>query len=422
MEANRDAAKQCLSVAAQAFASNDVSKALKLAQKSFNLYPGTASQAILADATRMELNRDAAEQSLIIATRARNDGDIAKAFKFANKSQQLCRSVVAATMIRQLNDASKQTQDEVRQARMSEIQADYDARMRELKTECDQNDQKRRVRRELHIVKTAFAAWRRARGCETPPDSAPPGDPIDMLHLYEELEALSVDESATPNEELDLAMDKHRDNQMPTRKQQSPTRVMSAALDAMCWGCAQEDSDNESVVTQSEAPQSVATSTVTIESTLHLRERRGQRGISKRELQSVLKHGSAEQDMYTGRMMHQHNGITFVTDSRSKVGITAWSEANCKGAGCNEEATCYRGFCDDCCWGCSEHNRCQASGCVERDTCVRGFCDDCCWGCSEHNRCQASGCVEHDTCVRGFCRECCYGSSSCDCVAAWGYR
>ena len=62
-------------------------------------------------------------------------------------------------------------------------------------------------------------------------------------------------------------------------------------------------------------------------------------------------------------MLHRHRGITFVTDHTSKVGITAWDEATCK---CGLEATCYRGFCDNCCWGCSEHVRCMQRRAVHR--------------------------------------------------------
>ena len=63
-----------------------------------------------------------------------------------------------------------------------------------------------------------------------------------------------------------------------------------------------------SVITQSEVARSVATSAITLESTLHLRQRKGERGISRRELQSAIKHGDAERDPFTGRVIHRHNG------------------------------------------------------------------------------------------------------------------
>ena len=197
--------------------------------------------------------------------------------------------------------------------------------------------------------------------------------------LYDELEALVLGtgavaaNSATPNKELDLAMG-------PS----SPTCVM----------CVLED--GASVITASESAPSVATSAITLESTLHLRERKSQRGLTRRELQSTLKHGVAERDPFTGSVLHRHRGITFVTDHTSKVGITAWDEATCK---CGLEATCFRGFCDSCCWGCSDHVRCRGARCTEGYygnydddvLCERGFCDGCCHG---------SRYCRHDECYR----------------------
>ena len=198
--------------------------------------------------------------------------------------------------------------------------------------------------------------------------------------LYREIDDMYISKAvaaagATPNDHLNLAM-----------SASSPTCVM-CTLD--------EDERTDGSITemaQGEVAQSVATSAITLESTLHLRQRKGERGISRRELQSTLKHGEAERDAFTGRVLHRLNNIAFVTDAFSKVGITAWNEneESCRGRGCNREAECFRGFCEDCCWGCDEHERCSGRGCTSRDLCVRGFC-----------------------------RSCCFGSSRCDCVPGW---
>ena len=71
---------------------------------------------------------------------------------------------------------------------------------------------------------------------------------------------------------------------------------------------------------------STATSAVTIESTHHLRQRREERDINKKELQQAIKHGVSSRDQATGHLQFFHNGICFVTDSTGKVGITSWVE------------------------------------------------------------------------------------------------
>jgi hypothetical protein len=67
MEANREAAMQCLSIATSAWALDDITKALKFAQKSHDLFPGTASDAIIRNAKLCEANRHAAEQMTAIS-------------------------------------------------------------------------------------------------------------------------------------------------------------------------------------------------------------------------------------------------------------------------------------------------------------------------------------------------------------------
>ena len=209
--------------------------------------------------------------------------------------------------------------------------------------------------------------------------------------LGDELEALTLGtdtaaaNSATPNKALDLAMG-------PS----SPTCVITASgFRSYIFTSVPED--GASVITASESAPSVATSAITLESTLHLRERKSQRGLTRRELQSTLKHGVAERDPFTGSVLHRHRGITFVTDHTSKVGITAWDEATCK---CGLEATCFRGFCGNCCWGCSDHVRCRGAQCTvgpsdfyddDNVLCGRGFCDRCCHG---------SRYCRHDECYR----------------------
>ena len=95
MEANRDAAKQCLNVSTRAREDGDLDKARRFAEKSHTLFPTSASETFLEDVTRMEANRDAAKQSLIIATRCRNSGDLDRALKFAQKSQDLSRTAAS---------------------------------------------------------------------------------------------------------------------------------------------------------------------------------------------------------------------------------------------------------------------------------------------------------------------------------------
>ena len=112
--------------------------------------------------------------------------------------------------------------------------------------------------------------------------------------LGDELEALTLGtdtagaNSATPNKALDLAMG-------PS----SPTCVITASgFRSYIFTSVPED--GASVITASESAPSVATSAITLESTLHLRERKSQRGLTRRELQSTLKHGVAERDPFTG--------------------------------------------------------------------------------------------------------------------------
>ena len=76
-------------------------------------------------------------------------------------------------------------------------------------------------------------------------------------------------------------------------------------------------------------PPSVATSAVSLESTLHSRERRGQRQLTARELQAAVKHaahtrmpGSGSQGRPTWKIVY--GDLTVVTDETMKVAITAW--------------------------------------------------------------------------------------------------
>jgi hypothetical protein len=380
MEANREAAMQCLSIATSAWALDDITKALKFAQKSHDLFPGTASDAIIRNAKLCEANRHAAEQSLVVATRFRNDGDIERALKYAKKSRYLCPSVIATTMMLQLDGLQKERlADLQKHLRVRESSHKLQKSSEEFREMADRHQRKwdelQRKQRHRHILRVTFRAWVKVKrdGIETPPEGAAPVDPVELQQLYSELDVLSISTSPKPNKELDLAMGLS-----------SPTCVICEPAEGDLHSMA------GSVITRSDVAQSVATSAITLESTLHLRQRKGERGISRRELQSALKHGEADRDPLTGRVIHRHNGLTFVTDAGSKVGITAWSEDTCKERGCNGEAECFRGFCGKCCWGCDEHERCKAAGCTREDVCIRGFC-----------------------------RSCCYGSSRCDCVPGW---
>ena len=424
MEANRDAAKGCLGIYVRALEDGDVDKARRFAQKSHELFPTSASQKILSDMTHAEANRDAAKQCLIIATRQRNSDNLEIAFKLTQKSHDLCATVMSKTMLVQLTEEMAAREKSERQelfrtslaklqqncddnlANLARIQRKYDDRLAEIKADGKAreaaNDRAARGRAEAEaarkmnnlqllyewvdckatgariLVARRDAAAQARR--EASYASVNAGDEFLGDELYDELEALilgtgaAAANSATPNKELDLAMG-------PS----SPTCIMCVP------------GDGASVITASESAPSVATSAITLESTLHLRERKSQRGLTRRELQSTLKHGVAERNPFTGSVLHRHRGITFVTDHTSKVGITAWDEATCK---CGLEATCYRGFCDNCCWGCSEHVRCRGARCTEgyygyndnEDVlCERGFYDRCCHG---------SRYCRHDECYR----------------------
>ena len=72
---------------------------------------------------------------------------------------------------------------------------------------------------------------------------------------------------------------------------------------------------------------SVATSAISIDSTMHLRERLDQRGINRRELQEAVKHGTRSVDETTGHVQFRHGGVVFVNDASGKVGLTAWAES-----------------------------------------------------------------------------------------------
>ena len=95
--------------------------------------------------------------------------------------------------------------------------------------------------------------------------------------LGDELEALALGtgaaaaNSATPNKALDLAMG-------PS----SPTVITASGFRRYIFTSVPED--GASVITASESAPSVATSAITLESTLHLRERKSQRGLTWREL------------------------------------------------------------------------------------------------------------------------------------------
>ena len=424
MEANRDAARHCLNVATRALEEGDLEKARRFAEKSHEMFPTPASEKLVAETVRNEANRQAAEQSLIVATRHRNAGDLEKASKFAKKSFELCPMPSGKTMLAQLEQAqAEQRAASFRtnfcanfdpeavakvQHDLAAIRIESEARIKELEARHEE------ARRERDARRAKIDEENKARRKQLEAEAAE----RELEELYEEVENLSLDPCATeaestPNDDLNFAME---------------------ASSPKCVMCSLEDEDDSaSAVAVSEAVQSVATSAVTLESTLHLRERKAQRGITRRELQSVLKHGVAERDPETGRVMHRHSGVCFVTDPSSKVGVTAWSEASCKGRRCDGEATCFRGFCDKCCWGCDEHVRCKGPGCTrgpsrgydseddwfdedyEPVLCGRGFCADCCWGCSLHVRCRGKGCKAGpredgdwtDLCDRGFCGACC---------------
>ena len=421
MEANRDAAKGCLGIYVRALEDGDVDKARRFAQRSHELFPTSASQKILSDMTHAEANRDAAKQCLIIATRQRNSDNLEIALKLTQKSHDLCATVMSKTMLVQLTEEMAAREKSEREelirkslaklqqtaGNLAHIQREYDGRLAEIeadgKAQEAARDRAARDRAEAEAARkmnnlqllyewvdckatgTRILVARRDAAAQARREasyaSANAGEEFlgDELYdeLYDELEALTLGtgaaaaNSATPNKELDLAMG-------PS----SPTCIMCSVFGSLstCIMC----------VPASESAPSVATSAITLESTLHLRERKSQRGLTRRELQSTLKHGVAERNPFTGSVLHRHRGITFVTDHTSKVGLTAWDEATCK---CGLEATCFRGFCDNCCWGCSDHVRCRGARCTE------GY-----YGYNDH---------EDVLCERGFCDRCCHGSRYC---------
>lgn len=77
-----------------------------------------------------------------------------------------------------------------------------------------------------------------------------------------------------------------------------------------------EEEDTASVVSR-------ATSTYTVLSTLHGRERKRERGVTTRDLQEAIKHGTKVQS-HSGRWKYTHKGVVYVTDRNSRVVITTW--------------------------------------------------------------------------------------------------
>ena len=73
--------------------------------------------------------------------------------------------------------------------------------------------------------------------------------------------------------------------------------------------------------------ESVATSAMSIESTQHLRARKAERGIDRRELQLAVKHGERTVDETTGNLQFRHGGVCYVTDPSGRVGVTSWVES-----------------------------------------------------------------------------------------------
>ena len=73
--------------------------------------------------------------------------------------------------------------------------------------------------------------------------------------------------------------------------------------------------------------ESLATTAVSIESTNHLRERKAERGIDKRELQLAVKHGTRTYDEATGNLQFRFQGVCYVTDPSGRIGVTSWVES-----------------------------------------------------------------------------------------------
>eukprot|EP01079_Euglenida_sp_SAG-EU17-18_P000647 gene647-2490_t len=78
-----------------------------------------------------------------------------------------------------------------------------------------------------------------------------------------------------------------------------------------------------------QARGTLETSLLELVSTLHSRDRRQQRDISKRDLKAAVKHGKKTPGMvYPAAAVktwkYEYDGIIFVTDEASKVEITCW--------------------------------------------------------------------------------------------------
>ena len=83
---------------------------------------------------------------------------------------------------------------------------------------------------------------------------------------------------------------------------------------------------------------SIPTSQFTVEKTHHLQRRQKERQITTRELQSAVKHGVKEEVRQptgptrglggdpTARIRHSYDGVSYITDAFSKVGITGYRD------------------------------------------------------------------------------------------------
>ena len=104
-------------------------------------------------------------------------------------------------------------------------------------------------------------------------------------------------------------------------------RFMPASSEA-----SQAQDDSQSAVT-SLAPPSVATTAVSLESTMHSRQRVEERQLLKRQLQAAVKHAAhmrtPARPGRNGRPTWKitHEGVTFITDETMKVAITAYRSA-----------------------------------------------------------------------------------------------
>ena len=72
---------------------------------------------------------------------------------------------------------------------------------------------------------------------------------------------------------------------------------------------------------------SLATSQWSMDKTMHLQQRKNERGIDTRECQAAVKHG-AHKVVRNGRVLHRHKDISLITDASGKVGgtfaVVAW--------------------------------------------------------------------------------------------------